>query len=58
MKPYLVSDGVYPFDNIIDVVYVEEQDDKEAEATTALAVAKSAKHRTGVSHPTVEPLHD
>lgn len=51
--PYMVSDGVYPFDNIVDVIYVEEQDDKEAEAAFAL---QTARHGRLARHPTVEPM--
>lgn len=51
---YAVTDGVYPFDNVINVIYTFEQDDKEAEAAAALDQAKRICGNT--CNPTVEPL--
>ena len=49
MTEYLVSDGVYPFDNIIGLVSVPMNEDAEAEAAYALSEAI----RVYGGHPTV-----
>lgn len=49
MIPYLVSDGVYPFDNILGTVYADKE-----EPHTALSIAIQ---RFG-GHPTVEPINE
>ena len=49
MIPYTVSDGIYPFDNILGTVYAPVD-----EPHIALAIAIE---RVG-GHPTVEPVNE